>query len=165
MFTNIERPLHHRFARPAENIAILSESVAQVKMFSGIRTILRLIMAYFAVRSTPISNHSSQPTIHNVVDTWNGSLNNRRWTAIFRTIFSSAIKHISHSVGMLINKIVVFGVLTILKKWRQSRKSHCLVRSLAWRYDCLRYRPICVKNWSKITSKKSMLATLRVDVI
>ena len=27
--TNIERPVHHRFARSAENIAIISESVAE----------------------------------------------------------------------------------------------------------------------------------------
>ena len=27
MVTNIERPVHHRFARSAENIAIVSESV------------------------------------------------------------------------------------------------------------------------------------------
>ena len=38
-----------------------------------------------------------------------------RWTAICRTKFSSAIKHISHSVSMLINKIVIFGILRILK--------------------------------------------------
>ena len=60
-------------------------------------------------------NNWSQLTIHDVVDTWNGYLNNRRWTAIFWTKFSSALKHISHSVGMLINKIVVFEVLGILK--------------------------------------------------
>ena len=29
MVTNIERPVHHRFARYAENIAIVSESVAE----------------------------------------------------------------------------------------------------------------------------------------
>ena len=29
MVTNIERPLHHRFARSAENIAIVSESFAK----------------------------------------------------------------------------------------------------------------------------------------
>ena len=34
-----------------------------------------------------------------------------RWTPIFVKKFSSAMKHISHSVGMLINKIVVFKVL------------------------------------------------------
>ena len=30
MATNIERPVHHRFARSAENIAIVSENVAEV---------------------------------------------------------------------------------------------------------------------------------------
>ena len=29
MVTNIERPVYHRFARSAENIAIVSESVAE----------------------------------------------------------------------------------------------------------------------------------------
>ena len=29
VITNIERPVHHRFARSAENIAIVSESVAE----------------------------------------------------------------------------------------------------------------------------------------
>ena len=33
-----------------------------------------------------------------------------RWTAIFRTKFSSAMKHILHLMGMLINKIVVRGM-------------------------------------------------------
>ena len=33
----------------------------------------------------------------------------------FQTKFSSVIKHIPQSVGMLINKIVVFGVLRIYK--------------------------------------------------
>ena len=31
------------------------------------------------------------------------------WTAIFRIKFSLAMKHISQSVGMLTNKIVIFG--------------------------------------------------------
>ena len=53
----------------------------------------------------------SQLIIHNVVDTWN----NGRWAAIFPTKFSSAMKHILLSVDMLINKIVVFVVLRILK--------------------------------------------------
>ena len=60
-------------------------------------------------------NNWSHMTIHNVVDTWNGCLNKRRWMAIIRRKFSSAMKHISHSVGMVINKIVVFVVLRILK--------------------------------------------------
>ena len=29
VFTNIERPVHHRFARSAANIAIISENVAE----------------------------------------------------------------------------------------------------------------------------------------
>ena len=54
--TNIERPVHHRFARSAKNIAFVSESVAEdfdSSPFSGIRTVLRYIIAYFPFRSTP----------------------------------------------------------------------------------------------------------------
>ena len=89
--------------------------------FLGIRNVLRHIMAYFVFRSTRIHikpssrNNWSQLTIHNIVDTWNGCLKNRRWTANFRTKFSSAMKQISYSVGVLINKIVVFGALRIVK--------------------------------------------------
>ena len=36
--------------------------------------------------------------------------------ANFRTKYTSAKRNISHLVGMLINKIVVFGVLRILKQ-------------------------------------------------
>ena len=49
-------------------------------------------------------------TIHNVKIREMGA-----WTAMFRTKFSPAMKHISHSVGMLINKIFVFNVLRNLK--------------------------------------------------
>ena len=56
--TNIERILHHRYARSAEIIAIVSESVAKdpnVSSFSTIRTVLRHFRAYFTFRSTPKS--------------------------------------------------------------------------------------------------------------
>ena len=46
-----EMPVHHRFAHSAENIATVSESVDS-SSFSGIKTILRHIMAYFAFRFT-----------------------------------------------------------------------------------------------------------------
>ena len=47
--TNIESPVHHRFTRSAENIAILSERPECVNSssYSGIRTVLRHIMAFF----------------------------------------------------------------------------------------------------------------------
>ena len=47
-----------------------------------------------------------------------------RWTAIFCTKFSSVMKHISHTMGMLINEIAI-----------TSRKTHCLMRSLVRRCD------------------------------
>ena len=81
---------------------------------------------------------------------------NDRWTTIFRTKFSSAIKHISHSVGTLITEIVAFGRFwESSSNWREtttSRKSHCLVRSLLRSRDWLKYRRKCVKKWSKNTS-------------
>ena len=91
--------------------------------FSAISAVLRHIMANFAFRSTSMyihiksssCNNWSQLTILNVVDTWNRCLNNRQWTTIFRPTFFSAVKQISHSVDMLINKIVIFGILRILK--------------------------------------------------
>ena len=52
--TNTEWPVHHRFARSAENIAIVTESVAEdPNVFSVIRIVLRYIIAYFAYTSTP----------------------------------------------------------------------------------------------------------------
>ena len=72
------------------------------------------IYTHFHIKSSS-RNNWSQLTMHNVVDKWNGCLNNSQWTAIFRKKFSSALKRISHSVGMLISKIIVFGVLRIIK--------------------------------------------------
>ena len=59
----------------------------------------------------------------------------------------------SHSVGTL-----------YLGFWK-SRRSHYLVRSLVRRCDWQRHRPVCVKKWSTITSKKSMFPTFCVEVI
>ena len=55
--TNIKRPVRHRFARSAENLAIVSKSVANDDFSSllGFRTVLRHIMAYFTFRSTSTS--------------------------------------------------------------------------------------------------------------
>ena len=126
--TNIKRPVHHRFTRSAEDIAVVSESVAENTNVSIPRHPQELWLSYGTLwrilhldlhlhRYTKFSSHNNwnQLTIHNVLDTWNGCLNNRRWTDIFRTKFSSAMKYIPHSVAMLINKIVVFGVLRMLK--------------------------------------------------
>ena len=126
VFTNIERPVHHRFARSVENIAIVSESVAEDPNVSTSRRSLELGLSHGTIwrilhldpyirKKSSSRNNRRQLTIHNIVDTWNGCLNYKRWTAIFRKKFSSALKYISHSVGMLINKIVLFGFLRILK--------------------------------------------------
>ena len=55
--TNIERPVPHRFARSAENIAILS-GICRFLVVLRIRTALRHITAYVAFRSTSISVQS-----------------------------------------------------------------------------------------------------------
>ena len=54
--TNIERPVHHHFACSTENIAIADRpECVDSSSSSGIRTVLRHIMAYFAFRSSPTS--------------------------------------------------------------------------------------------------------------
>ena len=89
--TNIERPVNHRFARSAENIAIASESVAEDPNVSIPRRSQELVLAYgtlwrilyldlhtyIHIKSNSCNNRS-QLTLLNVVDTWNGCLNNRR---------------------------------------------------------------------------------------
>ena len=57
MFTNIEMPVHHRFGRSAENIAIVSENGPENPnvSFSAIRIVLQYIMAYVVINSTPTS--------------------------------------------------------------------------------------------------------------
>ena len=95
MVTNIERRVHHRFARSADNIAIVSESVNEGPNMSISWRSRELGLSYCT--------------------TWNVCMNNRQWTAMLRTKFSSAMKHILDSVGILINKIVIFGVLRIIK--------------------------------------------------
>ena len=111
MFINIERPVHYRFARfarSAENIAIVSESVAEEPNVSISRRSQELGQFYGTLwRILHLDLRLHLHKIHltqqlNVVDTWNGCLNNRRWTAIFRTKFSSSMKHISHPMGVLI---------------------------------------------------------------
>ena len=55
MVTNIERPVHYRFARSAENIAVVSESVAEdpnvwiPRRSQELGTELWHIMAYFCI--------------------------------------------------------------------------------------------------------------------
>ena len=55
MVTNIERPVHHRSARCAENIDIVSETVVENTNVSIPGRSQELRLAYFAFRSTPIS--------------------------------------------------------------------------------------------------------------
>ena len=87
MATNIERSVHHRFAHIPENIAIVSESVAKEPNLSIRRRSQELILSYDTL-----------------------------WRILHLDLHLYPYKvQISHSVDMLINKIVVSGVLRILK--------------------------------------------------
>ena len=46
VITNIERPVHHRFACSAENIAIVSESIAEDPNMSILRFYQELGLSY-----------------------------------------------------------------------------------------------------------------------
>ena len=110
--TNIEGPVHHRFARSAVNIDIVNESVAEDPNVAIPRRPKELQLSYdtlYCILHLNLHLHSYKiqltqqlkPADHShVVDTWNGCWNNRQWTTIFRTKFASAMKHISHSVVM-----------------------------------------------------------------
>ena len=77
-----------------------------------------------------------------------------RWTAIFLTKFSSTMKHISHSVGMSINKIVIFwgSENTQVIEERPLRPEKSLFGALSGTKVWLAKKPpiICVKKWSKL---------------
>ena len=84
--------MHHRFARSAENVAFAGESVAEDPNVSIPRRTQELGLSYgtlWRILHSDLHLHpyKTQLTqqlepIDNVVDTWNGRLNNRRWTAI-----------------------------------------------------------------------------------
>ena len=124
VITNIEGPVHHRFARSAENIAIVSESVAEDQNVSIPCRSLELGMTYNTlcrILHLNVQLHPYKVQLTRQLKPADHSQRHRyvEWIleqhAIFRTKFSSVMKYISNSVGMLINKIVVFGFLTILK--------------------------------------------------
>ena len=96
MVTTIERPMHHRFARSAENIAIVGESVAEdlnvsISQELGVSYGLLWRILHSELHLYPYKVQLKQQ------------------------LKPSAMNHISHAVGMLINKIVLFGILRILK--------------------------------------------------
>ena len=98
--------MHHRFARSSENISFVSESVSEDSNVSipcrsqelgqSHGTLWRSLHLELHLHSYKIqlTQQLKPADIHNVVDTWNRCLNNRWWTAIFRTKFSSVMKHI-----------------------------------------------------------------------
>ena len=113
--------MHHRFARSVENIAIVSESVAKEPNvlnprrsqesnlpYGKLWRILHLVLHLHPCKVRP-ADHSQRRIYLEWV------LEQQAVDGNFRTKFSSAIKHFSYSVGMLINKIVVLGVLRIPK--------------------------------------------------
>ena len=83
--------MHHRLARSAENIAAVNESVAEDMNMSIPRRSQELGLSYGTLwRNLHLDLHhmkfsSTTTEANNVVDSWNGCLNNRRRTAIFRT--------------------------------------------------------------------------------
>ena len=54
MVTNIERPVHHRFARSAENITIVSDSIAKDSNVTIPRRSQKLERSYGTLRRTSI---------------------------------------------------------------------------------------------------------------
>ena len=121
--TNIKRTVRHRFTRSTENIAIVSENVAENPNVSNPCQSHELGLSYgtlwhifhlnlhthpYKVQLTQQLKPADNSQRRRYIEWW---LNNRQWMAVFRTYFPSAIKHISHSMGMLINQIVLFGSL------------------------------------------------------
>ena len=111
------------FARCAENIAIVSQSVAKHPNVSIPRCrSLELRLSYVTlghILHLHLHLHPYKVQLTQQLKLAD-HLQCRRYvewmleqTTIFRTKFSSAMKHISHSVRMLIT--VVFGILRILK--------------------------------------------------
>ena len=91
MVANIERPVHQCFARSAENIAIVNENVVEDPNVSIPCRSQDLELSYSTLwRTLHLGLH-----IHpcKVQLTQHAYFNNR-WTAIFRTKFSSAMKHV-----------------------------------------------------------------------
>ena len=100
--TNIERAVHHHFARSAENIAIVSESVANDPNVSILRRPQELELSYGTLwRILHLDLHLHPNKVQ----------------------FKQQLKPADHLqrhryveyVSMLITKIVVFGVLRLLK--------------------------------------------------
>ena len=98
--------MHHRFARSVENIVIASESVAEDPNVSIPRRSQELELSYGTLWRIMLLDLHLHP--------YKVQLTQQRRGYVEQEIFSSAMKHISHSVG--INKIVVFGVLGIPKE-------------------------------------------------
>ena len=103
---NIEMPVHHRFGRSAENIDIVSTCVDEDANKSIPRRSqeLRLPYAHYGIHPHP---YKVQLTIQ--LARWPFTMEWMLGQQSFLTKLFSAMKHISHSLGMLINKIVVFG--------------------------------------------------------
>ena len=101
--------MHHRFARSAANIAIVSESVAEDP---NVLIARRFRILHLDIQLHPYKLHLTQQRRRYVE--W--VLEQQAVDANFsNTEFSSAMKNISHSMSILMNKIIVFEVLRILK--------------------------------------------------
>ena len=119
--------MHHRFVRSAENIAIVSESVIEDQNVSIPRRSQDLGLPYGTLSHILLLDphlHLYKAQLTQQLKPADHSQHYRRveWVLKQQAVdgnFSNKVffsdKHISHSVGMLINKIVVFCVLRILK--------------------------------------------------
>ena len=113
VITNIERPVHRRFARSAEIIAIVSETFAEDPNVSIPRSSQEFGLFYstlWRILHLDLHQHPYKVQLTQQLKSADHSQRRRyvQWSEIFRTEFSSGIKHILHSVGML-------RILTILK--------------------------------------------------
>ena len=112
MVTNIENPVHHRFARIQENIAIKSERVAEDPKESNPRCSQKLGLSYdtlWLILYLDIHTHSYKVQLMQQMKPADHSQCRRyvKWLleqqavdANFSYKLFSARKHISHSMGM-----------------------------------------------------------------
>ena len=112
--------MHYRFFRSAENIAIVSESVAKnpnVSIHCRSQELGRILHLDLHLHPYKVQvTQQLKPADHSQCRRYVGCvLEQQAVNGNFSNRIFFSIKHISHSVGMLINKIVIFGVLRILK--------------------------------------------------
>ena len=107
MVTNIKRPVHHRLACCAENIAVVAQNVPIP------RHSLELGLSYdilWHILHLDLQLHPYKVQLAQQLKPADLSQCRRYVEFVLEKKFSSAMKYISRSVDILINKIVLFGV-------------------------------------------------------